>query len=220
MRISEAAKLTGLSVSNIRFYEKKGLLTPDREVESKYRDYSEEDIERLKKIILYRKINMPVETIYLLQKGEVSVESVLKRQEEELVAQKEMLQGAIDLCGRLLEETDLEHINVDYYLNYVKEEEDKGVRFAEIEELLEDFAEFSGLSQFRGDPYAGRFLGNIWVMRGIAFLWLVLCFAAPIMIIADRLKVSGTVSAGSIVFWIIWGVGISLAFFQFRKSKR
>lgn len=29
MRISEAAKITGLSVSNIRFYEKKGLLSPE-----------------------------------------------------------------------------------------------------------------------------------------------------------------------------------------------
>ena len=57
MRISEAAKITGLSVSNIRFYEKKGLLAPVREEESKYRDYAKEDIAQLKRIILYRKMN-------------------------------------------------------------------------------------------------------------------------------------------------------------------
>ena len=30
MRISEAANLTGLNISNIRFYERKGLLKPVR----------------------------------------------------------------------------------------------------------------------------------------------------------------------------------------------
>ena len=45
MRISEVSKLTGLSVSNIRFYGKKGLLAPVREEDSKYRDYSEENVQ-------------------------------------------------------------------------------------------------------------------------------------------------------------------------------
>ena len=43
MRIGEIAKLTGLNVSNIRFYERKGLLCPDREDDSKYRDYAKPD---------------------------------------------------------------------------------------------------------------------------------------------------------------------------------
>ena len=77
MRISEAAKETGLSVSNIRFYEKKGLLSPEREEESKYRDYTKEDIRRLKQIILYRKMNLPVEMIYLILNGEASARNVL-----------------------------------------------------------------------------------------------------------------------------------------------
>ena len=60
MRISEVAGLTGLNVSNIRFYERKGLLTPVREEESRYRDYTEEDVRRIKRILLYRKMGIPV----------------------------------------------------------------------------------------------------------------------------------------------------------------
>ncbi|MDO4340031.1 MAG: MerR family transcriptional regulator [Eubacteriales bacterium] len=219
MRISEVANLTGLSVSNIRFYEKKGLLTPDREVESKYRDYSEEDVKRLKEIILYRKINMPIETIYLLLKGEVSAESVLKRQEEELTAQKEMLQGSIDLCRRLLKEENPENLDIDYFLNYVKEEEEKGTRFAEIDELLEDFAEFTHLSKFRGDPYIGKFLNNVWVMRAITFIWMIVCIVTPVAVLAER-QADGTITAGTIVYWIGWILLGSIAFLQFRKLKR
>lgn len=63
MKIGQAAQLTGLTISNIRFYERKGLLEPERNDQSKYRNYSEQDIRRLKQIILYRKMNMPIEKI-------------------------------------------------------------------------------------------------------------------------------------------------------------
>ena len=53
MRIGEIAERTGLNISNVRFYERKGLLTPEREAGSKYRDYSEEDVNRIKKILLF-----------------------------------------------------------------------------------------------------------------------------------------------------------------------
>ena len=56
MKIGEVAEQTGLSISNIRFYEKKGLIEPKRNEQSKYRDYTEEDVKRLKQIILYRKM--------------------------------------------------------------------------------------------------------------------------------------------------------------------
>lgn len=63
MKIGQAAQLTGLTISNIRFYERKGLLEPERNDQSKYRNYSEQDIRRLKQIILYRKMNMPIEKL-------------------------------------------------------------------------------------------------------------------------------------------------------------
>ena len=44
MKIGQAAQLTGLTISNIRFYERKGLLEPERNDQSKYRNYSEQDI--------------------------------------------------------------------------------------------------------------------------------------------------------------------------------
>ena len=47
MRIGEVAELTGLNISNIRFYERKGLIDPGRQKESQYRDYTKEDVERL-----------------------------------------------------------------------------------------------------------------------------------------------------------------------------
>lgn len=64
MKIGDVSKETGLSISNIRFYEKKGLLEPKRSQISKYREYSAEDIERLKQIILLRKMDFSIENCF------------------------------------------------------------------------------------------------------------------------------------------------------------
>lgn len=219
MRISEAVKETGLSVSNIRFYEKKGLLSPEREEESKYRDYTKEDIRRLKQIILYRKMNLPVEMIFLILNGEASARNVLERQREELIEQQHMLQGSIELCSRVLAETDLEQIDVDYFLSYVKEEEDRGRQFAVIEELLDDASDFYGISKFRADPWAGKLMQNKWIVRGITLIWLLTCILLPITQIGARIAAEGSVRPITVFFWFTWGWAVTYPFYKFRKYK-
>lgn len=143
MRIGEVAERTGLSISNIRFYEKKGLIEPDRKQESKYRDYTEEDVKRLKEIILYRKMDMSIDTIYQLITKDVTVQNVLEQQLQDLKEKQKTIQSAIDLCEKVIEDGGFEERNVEEYLNYVKEEEAKGRIFAKVDELLIDFAEYS-----------------------------------------------------------------------------
>lgn len=220
MRISEVSKLTGLSVSNIRFYEKKGLLAPDRETESKYRDYSEEDVQQLKRIILYRKLDMPIEKISLLKDRQLSLAEALKSQQEELTAKKEMIQGSIDLCQRILYEPDVENIDVDYYLNYVGEEERKGKRFAQIEETLDDLAEFSGMTRVGNSYFVGGFFCNVWVIRVIALIWAAACIVLPVSSIVEDFQKVGFVSTEKVIFWVIWFFALSISFVQFLKSHR
>ena len=63
MSIKEAEALTGITKQNIRFYEKKGLLHPHRNLENDYREYTDEDIETLKKIKILRKLDISLEHI-------------------------------------------------------------------------------------------------------------------------------------------------------------
>lgn len=60
--IKEISKKLGVNPNAIRFYEKKGLLTPKR-TDSNYRMYSNEDAARLEMIILYRKMGFSIEDI-------------------------------------------------------------------------------------------------------------------------------------------------------------
>ena len=53
--ISQIAEKLHITTNKIRFYEKKGLLTPMRESQNRYRKFGEEDIFRLETILLYRR---------------------------------------------------------------------------------------------------------------------------------------------------------------------
>lgn len=60
MTIKETEELTGLSRSNIRFYEKEKLIVPSRNENNGYRDYSEQDVENIKK----NRISQNIGTFY------------------------------------------------------------------------------------------------------------------------------------------------------------
>lgn len=219
MRIGEVAEKTGLSISNIRFYEKKGLIEPDREQESKYRDYTEEDIKRLKEIILYRKMDMSIETIYQLMTKEVSVQDVLEHQLQDLKEKQKTIQGAIDLCEKVIGDGNYKERDVEVYLNYVKEEEEKGKTFAKVDDLLMDFSEYTQFDRMGGDPYVGKFIRNPKINRVAAMLWMVMWIAVPVIAIADMCVDTKGISPVKLVFWIIWLVIVIGSFWKYRKTK-
>ena len=51
-RIGEAARRSGVSAANMRYYEKEGLLSPGGREDNRYRLYSEADVHRLRFIRL------------------------------------------------------------------------------------------------------------------------------------------------------------------------
>ena len=222
MRISEAAELTGLSISNIRFYEKKGLIEPAREIESKYRDYTDEDVARLKQIVFYRKMDLSLERIDALIKNEISLEEVLKEQMQELVIKQQMLQGSIDLCQKVLDDHVKEPFDIDYYLKYVKEEEAKGTKFAEVEEFLTELASFSHYDRMWliGDPYVGRFFANTWVNRIAIVLLGAFWIIIPIIGIVDVVADKEAFRPVSLLLWVFWTIVFVASFMRFRKSGK
>ena len=79
MRIKEVESRTGLTAKAIRLYESKGLLKPARETENDYRDYTEEDVARLKTIAILRKLDVPVKTIKEWTDGETELRDILQK---------------------------------------------------------------------------------------------------------------------------------------------
>lgn len=220
MRIGEVAEQTGLSISNIRFYEKKGLIEPARGRENQYRDYSREDVECLKKIILYRKMDFSIETIYSLVKENASIEDTIAEQIQTLTVKKEMLQGSIDLCWKILGDRGFDGADVDYYLNYVKEEEARGTKFTEADEFLTDIASFTSLDRFYGDPLVGIIFQKPWIGRLVKGIWASLWIVFPVAVLIDAWVTEGNRKPVSIVFWTAWILFFGVSFWQFRRRKK
>lgn len=107
MTIKELEERTGMARANIRFYESEGLLSPARQ-ENGYRDYSEEDVKTLEKIRLLRELHLDIDTIRLVQKGELPLERALFTLLTKLEGDKAALDRAAQVC-RELERTGVEY---------------------------------------------------------------------------------------------------------------
>ncbi len=120
--IKEAQQITGITSQNIRYYEKEGLLTPARKAENSYREYSDEDIRRLKLIKLFRKLGMPIGDIKRLLNGETTLKDAVALQKIRLESEKETLTAALEFC-RKIQESQLADLDEDLYLEQMEEEE-------------------------------------------------------------------------------------------------
>lgn len=81
---NEVQDKTNLSRKAIEYYEEKGIIHP-KKLENGYRDYSDEDVEVLKKISLLRKLGLSISEIALyLDSKEEALASILRRKEHEL----------------------------------------------------------------------------------------------------------------------------------------
>ncbi|MBN9408745.1 MAG: Cd(II)/Pb(II)-responsive transcriptional regulator [Burkholderiales bacterium] len=65
-RIGEAAKHSGVSVANIRYYEKQGLLPAAGRGDNSYRSYGEADLHRLRFIRMCRAMDMSLGEVQTL----------------------------------------------------------------------------------------------------------------------------------------------------------
>lgn len=151
LSIKEVEEITGISKQNIRYYEKQGLIYPRRNKENDYREYSQDDVRILKIIKLFRKLDMPIEEIRKLLEDEVQLQEAVKVQKERLEKEKQRLTDAIDFCEKI-NERELESLDVDSYLNQMKQEEERGAVFADLVNDFRKVAEAEHIREFRFMP--------------------------------------------------------------------
>ena len=131
MNIGELEKRTGVSKQNIRFYERKGLLKPERNAWNQYREYTEKDVQDLMMIKMFRKLGMPLEEIGHVLEKDTTVESAVKKQLDSLEKKQRELDGGIRMCRKLCRE-ELETLDPVRVLNEMEELERRGEKFMAI----------------------------------------------------------------------------------------
>ena len=88
MRINEVAKLTGVSARTLQYYDEIGLLIPEK-LNNGYRDYSDENLDKLQKILFYRFLKFKLNDIKELLDGNIDGLKILEQQRELILKEKE-----------------------------------------------------------------------------------------------------------------------------------
>ena len=88
MRTNEVAKLTGVSARTLQYYDEIGLLIPEK-LNNGYRDYSDENLDKLQKILFYRFLKFKLNDIKELLDGEIDALKILEQQRELILKEKE-----------------------------------------------------------------------------------------------------------------------------------
>ncbi len=133
MKIYQVEELVGITKKNIRFYEDEGLLTPERNPENGYREYTQKDVRCLQKIKLLRKLSVPIEEIRRLEKGECDFSGVMSAQIEKLEKEAEQAEIMKNFCLRLNSEvSDIKNLDASAYLEEMRTLEKGGSVFVDI----------------------------------------------------------------------------------------
>ena len=134
MKINEVEAAVGVTKKNIRFYEEEGLITPSREPGNGYRSYSQADVERLRRIKLLRKLDVPLADIREMLEGRKTLAEGMAQQLERLSTRRKDLNEAIGFCEMLEKDTvSLNELDVEQTLARLAAREEQGVTFVNVE---------------------------------------------------------------------------------------
>lgn len=130
MTIKDVEKLTGLTAKSIRYYESKNLIAVARNEENSYRDYTEEDVTRLRWIKMFRYLEFSIEEIEkLLNMDTKEIKDALRQKADIFSKQKNICGDKQNLCLSLAEDYTSDKVTVEEYIDTID--------FLESEEMSE-----------------------------------------------------------------------------------
>ncbi len=109
MLINQVMKSTGLTRKAIYYYEAQGLVSPEKDPVNGYRNYDQQDLERLKRVDLLRSYGFSLAEIGKILEGELRLREALEAKMVDLDEELENLNEQRQILSHLLEEegTDL-----------------------------------------------------------------------------------------------------------------
>lgn len=145
LKINELAKLTGVTIRTLHYYDEIGLLTPSETTNSGYRLYSEKELTTLQQILFFRELDFPLNQIKeIILNPTFDSKKALENHKILLIKKSERINGLVNLIEKILKgETNMSFKEFDMteiesirqqYISEVKEKWGNTLEFAESEE--------------------------------------------------------------------------------------
>ena len=100
--ISQVAKLTGVSIRTLKYYDEIGVLKPSKLTPAGYRLYDEHALQNLQQILFFRELDFPLKDIIeIMQKPDFDKIAAFKKQKELLLLKRNRIDRLIQLLEQL-----------------------------------------------------------------------------------------------------------------------
>lgn len=105
LRIGQVSNLYGISLDTLRYYDRKGLLTPIVDEQNGYRYYSAEQLDTLELILVAKHLEIPLELIkaYIQSESIAGYQSMLQKQMQQIEYKQESLRQLLDHNTHMLD---------------------------------------------------------------------------------------------------------------------
>ena len=105
--VKEVSELTGISIRTLRYYDEIDLLKPAKVTEAGYRLYDESSLKKLRQIMFFRELEVPLSEIKAIMKdSESDNRKILETQKMMLEMKRNRLNGIIELISDVLKGED------------------------------------------------------------------------------------------------------------------
>ncbi|GAA2491062.1 MerR family transcriptional regulator [Terrabacter carboxydivorans] len=101
--VGQVAELVGVTVRTLHHYDEIGLLVPSERSRAGYRLYTEGDLQRLQQVVVYRRLELPLEEIATLLDGGEDAADHLRRQRATVMSRLDELRELVTAIDRALE---------------------------------------------------------------------------------------------------------------------
>ena len=125
MKINEVSKITGVSLRTLHYYDKIGLLVPAK-LENGYRVYSNDDLNKLQKILFYKYLNFKLSDIANIIENNNDSLVILKEQHKLLLKEKQKIENVIKTIEKTIKDYKGEiHMTIEEKFEGFKKEDMK-----------------------------------------------------------------------------------------------
>ena len=125
MKINEVSKITGVSLRTLHYYDKIGLLVPTK-LENGYREYSNDDLNKLQKILFYKYLNFKLSDIANIIKNNNDSLIILEEQHKLLLKEKQKIENVIKTIEKTIKDYKGEiHMTIEEKFEGFKKEDMK-----------------------------------------------------------------------------------------------
>ena len=125
MKINEVSKITGVSLRTLHYYDKIGLLVPAK-LENGYRVYSNDDLNKLQKILFYKYLNFKLSDIANIIENNNDSLIILEEQHKLLLKEKQKIENVIKTIEKTIKDYKGEiHMTIEEKFEGFKKEDMK-----------------------------------------------------------------------------------------------